>query len=81
MFEAIILVCAATISGGVSEPCVDLTYSKGSLPTEEECQAAIQEMKVDIDQDPIFQYYLWDLLDRPEMLARKWFCAKTGISI
>ena len=78
MFDAIILVCAATIADGPQLPCITLSYSQGPLTTLESCEKALEEMKKDMDEDWIFQYYLWDSLGNPELVARNMSCTENN---
>lgn len=77
MFEAALIICVLTASGPV-DPCVELKDIKGPYRTEKECHTRLEEMKMDIKEDPLYMYYIFEVLQFPTLTASLNVCEHDG---
>jgi hypothetical protein len=77
MYDAILLICTLTVSGP-ADPCVEIVDARGPYHTEEQCNARLEEMKMDINENPIYNFMILNMLNFPDLLGMANICLDDG---
>jgi hypothetical protein len=72
MFQAIMVVCAATLAGDTTDPCI--LFEGATVKTVEICKAGLEEFDNLMDTDEMFRFLVELNLGNPPMLSTTGVC-------
>lgn len=75
MFEAFVIVCAASLSGVDYNTCIKMSDSWGPYRTEENCNIRTDQIIEETIDGPFRQTFIV-LLNQPDMLYAEGFCTR-----
>lgn len=69
MFGALIIVCVLE-NGITTDKCIELADTWGPYRTEENCQIRLNHIENEIENNPLFNFYIFSRLGFPDYITQ-----------